>query len=56
MDNYVIFLTALLATIASFLLTAGFTWVVTWAFGLGFSWQIAIGVWVCSIAIRVLLQ
>jgi hypothetical protein len=48
-DNLIEGLAALVAIliilIVSFLGTAFFVWVVTWAFSLEFSWKIAVGSW-----------
>jgi len=35
----------------SYLCCAGAYWVVCWAFGLTFSWQNAVGVWIISIVL-----
>lgn len=40
----VIFLTAFLLAV-SFIISAGFVWLVCWAFGFAFSWKVAVGVW-----------
>lgn len=43
---------ALLILIISFSITSGMIWVVCWAFGLAFSWRLAVGIWVVLIILR----
>lgn len=35
----------------SFLISAGLIWVVCWAFGLAWSWKLALGLWVVMLLI-----
>ena len=40
----------------SFLVIAGMYWIVCWAFGMVFSWQIAVGVWVVYTVLSSMFQ
>lgn len=35
----------------SFLISAGLIWIVCWAFGLAWSWKLALGLWVVMLLI-----
>lgn len=37
----------IVAFVASWLITCGFIKLITWCFGLAFSWPIATGIWLC---------
>lgn len=45
MNALIIILIIAICLAISFLGTAGLVWVVCWAFGLSWSWKIALGVW-----------
>ncbi len=46
----ILFIVALLGV--AFLFSVGLTWVICWAFGLQFSWKIAVGVWILVIILK----
>lgn len=57
MSKLIILISAILLLLGlDFCITSGLFWVVCWAFGLTFTWKIALGIWVISIFLAAIFK